>query len=62
VLHLHHLNHVQIDRLAVGVHARRVGGGRGGLDGQHRVDDVRSELLREGRVELGGEGGEGDGD
>lgn len=49
VLHLHDLDHVQIDRVDA---ARLLGRG---LDGEHGVDNVRGELGRELGVELGAE-------
>ena len=48
VLHLHNLNHVE------------VGLGRGLVDGEHGIHDIRGKLSGEARVELGSEGGPGD--
>ena len=50
MLHLHDLNHVQIWL------------GWGLVDGEDGIDNIRGELVGEGRVELGGKGCAGDGE
>lgn len=53
VLHLHDLNHVQIDRLGRFFTA---------LNSQNSIDDIGSKVLCKLGVEFGGEGGESNGD
>jgi hypothetical protein len=57
VLHLHDLDHVQVNGVFPSV-----GTGLSGLDGKNGINDVCAELLSEGGVEFGGKGSVSDGD
>lgn len=57
VLHLHHFNHVQIDRFEM-----TTSSWFSRLDSEDRIDDVCGEFLSEDGVEFGRKGGMGNGD
>jgi hypothetical protein len=62
VLHLHDLNHVEVDWLREGIDASRALGRRRGLNEEHGVNDRGRELGRELGVEFGRERCVGDRD
>ena len=50
MLHLHHLDHVQVDRISVSI------GIFGRADGEDGIGDIRGEFGGEGSVKFGGKG------
>jgi hypothetical protein len=59
VLHLHDLDHVEVNGLAAGSRASSASGRGRGTDGKNSIGSVGSKLLGKLGVELGGERGEG---